>query len=80
MNFLDPASLSDQPDEHDGQRDQAAALALHYLDGIGAIRRHQDFVLQGRVTLVEGHLATVRRVPAKAPGAGRTSEGGPTAR
>ncbi len=52
-NYLDPASLSDQPEEQDGNRDQAKALALHYLDGIGTIRRNQDFVVRGRVTLVE---------------------------
>jgi len=74
MNFLDPASLSDQPDEQDGKRDQTKALALHYLDGIGAIRRSQDFVLRGRVTLVEDTWPRFdeyrRRHPARAGRAG----------
>lgn len=53
LNFLDPASLSNRPEGEDEERDQTKALALHYLDRIGAVTRHQDFVLVGRVTLVE---------------------------
>ena len=53
LNFIDPAPPSDRPEGRDGEKDQTKALALHYLDGIGAVRRHQDFVLRGRVTVVE---------------------------
>jgi len=53
LNFIDPAPPTDRPDGRDGEKDQTKALALHYLDGIGAVRRHRDFVLRGRVTLVE---------------------------
>lgn len=53
LNFIDPAPPTDRPGDRDGEKDQTKALALHYLDGIGAVRRHRDFVLRGRVTLVE---------------------------
>ncbi len=53
LNFLDPASLSNRPEGEDQEGDQTTALALHYLDRIGAVTRHQDFVLDGRVTLVD---------------------------
>ena len=53
LNFLDPASLSNRPEGDDEERDRTKALALHYLDRIGAVTRRQDFVLVGRVTLVD---------------------------
>lgn len=52
LNFIDPDMLSERSGQ-DGERDQTKQLALHYLDRVGAVRRHQDFVIQGRVTLVE---------------------------
>ena len=46
----DPAADHDSRDE---DRQQAVALALHYLHHVKAVRRHQDFVLRGRITSVE---------------------------
>ena len=53
LNFLDPASLASSSGRGEGERDQAIELALHSLDRTGAVRRYQDFVVRGRVTLVE---------------------------
>ena len=50
LNFLDPATLSKRPEGEDEERDQTVALALHYLDRMGAVTRRQDFVLVGRTT------------------------------
>ena len=53
MNFIDPDRLASDSHTEDGEPDESAALALHYLEQVGAVRRHQDFVLQGRVTPLE---------------------------
>ena len=59
LNFVDPDQLSDRTDTDDGERDESHALALHYLEQVGAVRRCQDFVLRGRVGPVD---ATERRL------------------
>ena len=75
LNFIDPAPPTDRSDGRDGEKDQTKALALHYLDGIGAVRRHRDFVLRGRVTLVEDTWPRFdeyrRRFPDRAGRAGK---------
>ena len=53
MNFIDPDRLASVSHTEDGEPDESAALALHYLEQVGAVRRHQDFVLRGRVTPLE---------------------------
>lgn len=59
LNFVDPDQLSERTDTEDGERDESHALALHYLEQVGAVRRCQDFVLRGRVGSVD---ATERRL------------------
>ena len=57
MNFIDPDWLGDRiaDDSHseNEQREQTVALALHYLEQINVVRRHQDFILRARITTVE---------------------------
>ena len=53
MNYIDPARLSGGTGRDDGEPDGSQVLALHYLDRVGVLRRHRDFVLRGRVSLVE---------------------------
>ncbi len=59
LNFIDPDQLSGRSDTEDGERDESHALALHYLEQVGAVRRCQDFVLRGRIGRVD---ATERRL------------------
>ena len=59
LNFIDPDRLTERADTEDGERDESHALALHYLEQVGAVRRRQDFVLRGRIGSVD---ATKRRV------------------
>ena len=59
LNFIDPDRLAERADTEDGERDESHALALHYLEQVGAVRRRQDFVLRGRIGSVD---ATKRRV------------------
>lgn len=49
LNYVDTDRLLRE--EKGGSRSEAAQLALHYLEQIGAVRRDQDCVLQGRVTI-----------------------------
>ena len=53
MNYIDPARLTGGSETEDGEPDAIQVLALHYLDRVGVLRRHRDFVLRGRVSLVE---------------------------
>ena len=53
MNYIDLARLSRRPGTEDAEPDQLRVLALHYLDRVGVLRRHRDFVLRGRVAPVE---------------------------
>ena len=59
LNFIDPDRLAERADTEDGERDGSHALALHYLEQVGAVRRRPDFVLRGRIGLVD---ATKQRV------------------
>lgn len=59
LNFIDPDGLPGRADTEDGERDEAHALALHYLEQVGAVQRCQDFVLRGRIGSVD---ATERRL------------------
>ena len=59
LNFIDPDLLAGRADTEDGELDESHALALHYLEQVGAVRRHQDFVLRGRLSTVD---ATERRL------------------
>ncbi len=59
LNFIDPDRLAERADTEDGERDGSHALALHYLEQVGAVRRRQDFVLRGRIGSVD---ATKHRV------------------
>ena len=53
LNFIDPDRLAGPADTEDGERDESLALALHYLEQVGAARRQQDFVLRGRISPVD---------------------------
>lgn len=53
INYFDPAELADRSGQEDGEPDLTRALALHYLDQVGALRRNRDFVLRGRVSIVD---------------------------
>ncbi|MDE0169548.1 MAG: RecQ family ATP-dependent DNA helicase [bacterium] len=53
MNYIDPGSEGSAAGDAGGNPDQARALALHYLDQVGALRRHRDFVLRGRISVLE---------------------------
>ena len=71
LNFIDPDRLAAQADTEDGERDESHALALHYLEQVGAVRRCQDFVLRGRVGSVdatEGRLEELRSRDAEMAG------------
>ena len=59
LNFIDPDRLAGRADTEDGERDESRALALHYLEQVGAVRRRRDFVLRGRISPVD---ATERRL------------------
>ena len=59
LNFIDPDRLAGRADTEDGEHDESRALALHYLEQVGAVRRQQDFVLRGRISPVD---ATERRL------------------
>ena len=59
LNFIDPDRIGGRADNRDGERDESHALALHYLEQVGAVRRRQDFVLRGRVGPVD---STERRL------------------
>ena len=59
LNFIDPDRLAGRASTEDGERDESRALALHYLEQVGAVRRQQDFVLRGRISPVD---ATERRL------------------
>ena len=51
MNYIDPdRGRRTAPD--DGEPDQKQVLALHYLDQVGAVVRHRDFVLRGRISVL----------------------------
>ena len=63
VNYIDPEI--DAPSAGDGERKQGRvkALALHYLDQVGALHRKRDFVLRGRLTVLEdteGRMADLR--------------------
>ena len=49
INYVDTDGLLRE--EKGGSRGEAARLALHYLEQIGAVRREQDCVLRGRATV-----------------------------
>ena len=51
MNYIDPETRR-RAGSDGTESDERGNLALHYLDHAGAIRRHPDFVLQGRVATV----------------------------
>ena len=53
LNYIDPADLAGRSGAEDGEPDRMKALALHYLDQVGALRRRRDFVLRGRISVVE---------------------------
>ena len=53
MNFIDPDRLAMNSDTADGEHNEDDMLALHYLEQVGAVHRHPDFVLRGRVGAVE---------------------------
>ena len=53
FNYVQPSARTDQADSEDGERDDIRALALHYLDHVGSLVRHKDFVLRGRVSITE---------------------------
>ena len=67
MNFIDPDRLASDLDTGDGERDESAALALHYLEQVGAVQRLRDFVLQGRVTLLEASGPRVQELGSMRP-------------
>ena len=53
MNYVDPGIDAPGAGDGNGKTDQAKALALHYLDQVGALVRHRDFVLRGRISVLE---------------------------
>ena len=59
INFIDPDDPAVRRETEDGERDESRALALHYLEHAGSLRRRQDFVLRGRIGSVD---ATDRRL------------------
>ena len=75
MNFINPAQFASQlaaetsmdHDIGDDDRQQAVALALHYLQHVKAVRRHQDFVLRGRITTVEATEQRMEALPQRYP-------------
>ena len=60
MNYIDPDRVR-RTAADDGEPDQKQVLALHYLDQVGAVVRHRDFVLRGRISV----LADTRRLLAE---------------
>ena len=52
-NYLEPVARTGGAAPADTAKDNARALALHYLDQVGLLTRHRDFVLRGRITITE---------------------------
>ena len=74
MNFINPDEFVEPVDSDSGEADDSIALALHYLEQVGAVLRHQDFVLRGRVSTME---SASQRMPGRAatrPALAKTSE------
>ena len=67
LNFIDPDRLAGRTDTEDGERDESKALALHYLEQAGALRRHQDFVLRGRIGSVDATARRLEKLRARKP-------------
>lgn len=61
VSFIDPDRLAAESEAKDGERDESAMLALHYLEQAGAVRRHRDFVLRGRVVAVAAAAALLEQ-------------------
>ena len=53
MNYIDPEIEDSGAGHAEGSPGQARMLALHYLDQVGALRRRRDFVLRGRISVLE---------------------------
>ena len=73
MNYIDPDRARGAAPE-DGQPDQKQVLALHYLDQVGALRRHKDFLLRGRVSAVEDTAVRIEELRIRRPDLARRAE------
>lgn len=67
LNLIDPDEFPARSDTGDGERDESHALALHYLEQVGAVRRYQDFVLRGRIESVEAAESRLDELRARDP-------------
>lgn len=73
MNYIDPDDLR-RAGEDGAEPDERGNLALHYLDHAGAIRRHPDFVLRGRVYIVADTRGKLDRLRQDDPDLARRAE------
>ena len=62
VNFIDPERQVGDNGTEDGERDESLMLALHYLEQVGAVRRHRDFVMRGRLTATEAAARTLEEL------------------
>ena len=67
LNLIDPDELAASADSEDGERDESHGLALHYLEQVGAVRRHQDFALRGRLGPVDATESRMYELRARDP-------------
>ncbi len=72
-NYIDPETRVRAGDEG-AEPDERRNLALHYLDHAGAVRRHPDFVLQGRVSTVRDTPGRINRLRTDDPDLARQAE------
>ena len=73
MNYIDPDRDRCAAPE-DGEPDQKQVLALHYLDQVGAVVRHRDFVLRGRISVLADTRRGLDDLPLRRPELARLAE------
>ncbi len=73
MNYIDPEDRR-RVGQHGAEPDERGNLALHYLDHAGAIRRHPDFVLRGRVSTVADTPQRIKELRKEYPDLARQAE------
>ena len=74
MNFIDPDEHVQHLDSDSGETDESIGLALHYLEQVGAVSRHRDFVLRGRVATMDSGAERLSELAASQPSLVETAE------
>ena len=72
VSLVDPEAERARTAE--GESDESRSLALHYLVQVGAARRHQDFVLEGRIATVDSTDSRLERLRVSQPELARKAD------